>query len=133
MNTAGDLRKEYEILDGNAKAMLNAMVDDPSNTELIAEAKEMINPVIQESKEKVAEVLNLLSENHIALAVERRFGAPMLGLQFHPEAVEHLSPQSEEASNFDYKGNKKIIDLFIQWAAVVARKETLLKQIKDMP
>jgi anthranilate/para-aminobenzoate synthase component II len=99
--------------------------------------REMIQSLhdsIAARKAKLSEALEFLASERAVLGMESRFGVPIIGLQFHPEAVQvaALSTETGEGGGpvLDKAGNEKVIETFVKMTKVAEAKRALLDQIR---
>jgi gamma-glutamyl-gamma-aminobutyrate hydrolase PuuD len=133
-----DLRRQYEELDSEEKMMIEAMgLEGVATEELSGMEREMIQSLhdsIAARKAKLSEALEFLASERAVLGMESRFGVPIIGLQFHPEAVQvaALSTETGEGGGpvLDKAGNEKVIETFVKMTKVAEAKRALLDQIR---
>jgi gamma-glutamyl-gamma-aminobutyrate hydrolase PuuD len=121
-----NLAREYEMIEAETQVFLNAMGVDTMEqlSEIDSEGATLLQALVAERKEKAYIVIDLLAEEGASLATESTRGVPMIGLQFHPEAIEN--PHIEELNR---EMNLSVIENFVKMSILVERKEALLTEL----
>lgn len=82
----------------------------------------------EELKVEVDRLLKFLESEHVVLAVESKVGAPMIGVQFHPEIVQDDDTIAQSVATEE---NKKIIEDFVKYSETMRNKTLLLQEITE--
>lgn len=140
LNVGEELLREYQRLEETLSSL----------TELIPTAIYNVNTqdlgLEEDSKNEIKEILELLQSRSVVLAMESKFGVPIIGLQFHPEAVEIADRICDEEATLgqgdsarvlperklDLAGNRAIIENFIEIVGLVEKKRAVLAAIKEL-
>lgn len=79
--------------------------------------------------ENLEKMLQFLEKDHIVMAAENQFGAPLIGVQFHPEDFEEITSSSRLV---DKKGNIEIFRIFALMAKTAYQRQAVLGQVKKL-
>lgn len=77
--------------------------------------------------EEVTRILNFLEDEQVVMAVDSQYGAPMIGVQFHPEAIYKPGIMSRDNAPCD-QGNRQIFEVFAAISRAQANKQRLNQQ-----